>query len=90
MKTHSDKNNIQVFAVEPANVLADIGARQTEGLNVKWLEDSLPALHNVSKQEVSFDLILLSAVWMHVPQRDRDMGLTQRVEFFEKFLIEEA
>ena len=71
VKTHVDKNNIQVFAVEPANVLADIGARQTEGLNVKWLEDSLPALHNVSKQEVSFDLILLSAVWMHVPPSER-------------------
>lgn len=75
LKTHGDKNNIQVFAVEPANVLADIGAHQTQGLNVKWLEDSLPALHNVSKQEVSFDLILLSAVWMHVPQSDRTRAI---------------
>ncbi|ARD43057.1 methyltransferase domain-containing protein [Colwellia sp. PAMC 21821] len=70
-KTHGDKNNIQIFAVEPAKNLAEIGARQTAGLNVKWLEDTLPALSHITKQEVSFDLILLSAVWMHIPTSER-------------------
>lgn len=69
--THGDKNNIQIFAVEPAETLAEIGALQTSGLNVKWLEDSLPSLSHLTKQEISFDLILLSAVWMHVQQSDR-------------------
>tara|TARA_R110001583_G_scaffold44599_6_gene141446 strand:+ start:14676 stop:15959 length:1284 start_codon:yes stop_codon:yes gene_type:complete len=67
---HGDKNGTQVIAVEPANLLAELGARQTAGLNVKWLTDSLPALSSVTKQEVSFDLILLSAVWMHIPVSD--------------------
>lgn len=71
VKEHGAENCIQVFAVEPANILADIGARQTTGLNVKWLTDSLPALSTITKQEVSFDLILLSAVWMHIPASDR-------------------
>ncbi|MAI38401.1 methyltransferase domain-containing protein [Alteromonas sp.] len=70
-KTHSTKNNIQVFAAEPAKELSQLGQKTTIGLNVKWLEDSLPALNNVTKQEVSFDLILLSAVWMHIPPSDR-------------------
>ena len=74
-KEHGDDNNIQIFAVEPASILADIGARQTTGLNVKWLTDSLPALSTITKQEVSFDLILLSAVWMHIPVRDRARSL---------------
>ena len=69
--THGDKNNIQIFAVEPAKTLAEIGALQTSGLNVKWLEDSLPSLSHLTKQEISFDLILLSAVWMHVPPSER-------------------
>ena len=60
-----------MFAVAPANILADIGARQTTGLKVKWLTDSLPALSTITKQEVSFDLTLLSAVWMHIPVSDR-------------------
>ena len=68
---HGDKNNTQVIAVEPANLLAELGAGQTTGLKVKWLTDSLPALSTITKQEVSFDLILLSAVWMHIPVSDR-------------------
>ena len=68
---HGDKNGTQVFAVEPASILAELGARQTAELNVKWLTDSLPALNTITKQEVSFDLILLSAVWMHIPTGER-------------------
>lgn len=73
--THGDKNNVQVLAVEPAKLLSNIGQHTTQNLNVKWVEDSLPALSNVSKLEVSFDLILLSAVWMHVPPSDRERSI---------------
>jgi SAM-dependent methyltransferase len=68
---HGANNQIQVIAVEPANLLAQLGELQTRHLNVTWLEDSLPALSKVAKQEISFDLILLSAVWMHIPPCDR-------------------
>jgi SAM-dependent methyltransferase len=70
-KQHKTKNNIQVYAVEPATELADLGAKVTEDLKVKWLNDALPSLSVITKQEVSFDLILLSAVWMHIPQSAR-------------------
>ena len=70
-KTHNTKNNIQILAVEPAQELSIIGQDTTQSLNVKWLEDSLPSLSSVTKQEVSFDLIILSAVWMHIPPSDR-------------------
>ncbi|MCL1123384.1 class I SAM-dependent methyltransferase [Shewanella surugensis] len=43
----------QVVAVEPAGLLAKIGQSHTQGLNVKWLEDSLPALEQVSRQAVN-------------------------------------
>lgn len=71
IKTHNTENKIQIFAVEPAQKLSLIGQNTTLGLNVRWLEDSLPALSNITKREISFDLILLSAVWMHVAQSDR-------------------
>jgi SAM-dependent methyltransferase len=70
-KTHTVENNIQILAAEPATELSTLGQKTTQGLNVKWLEDSLPTLSNVTKQEFSFDLILLSAVWMHIPPSDR-------------------
>ena len=68
---HKTENNIQVYAVEPAKELADLGAKVTKDLKVKWLNDALPSLSVITKQEVSFDLILLSAVWMHIPQSAR-------------------
>jgi SAM-dependent methyltransferase len=68
-------NDISVVAVEPAKLLADIGKNQTKDLNVKWVADSLPALDVVSRQEVSFDLILLSAVWMHIPKSERPRAI---------------
>lgn len=70
-KTHGLESNIQVFAVEPAQELSNIGQTTTQNLNVKWLDDSLPALSTITQLEVSFDLILLSAVWMHIPPSDR-------------------
>ncbi|WP_017221305.1 class I SAM-dependent methyltransferase [Moritella dasanensis] len=68
-------NDISIVAVEPAKLLAEIGQQHTQGLNVKWVEDSLPALDVVSRQEVTFDLILLSAVWMHIPKSDRPRAI---------------
>ena len=68
-------NDISIVAVEPAKLLAEIGQQQTLGLNVKWVEDSLPALDVVCRQEVSFDLILLSAVWMHIPKSERPRAI---------------
>ena len=73
--THGDNNNVQVLAVEPAKLLSNIGQHTTQNLNVKWVEDSLPALNNVADLEMSFDLILLSAVWMHIPPSDRERSI---------------
>ena len=82
-----DNNNTQVFAVAPANILADIGARQTTGLKVKWLTNSLPALSTITKQEISFDLILLSAVWMHIPVSDRARSIRKLANLLGNNLI---
>ncbi len=71
IEKHKTKNNIQVYAIEPAQDLASIGKETTQNLKVKWVEDSLPTLTVITKQEISFDLILLSAVWMHIPPSDR-------------------
>jgi len=68
-------NSVSITAIEPAQMLADLGKQHTQGLNIDWLQDSLPDLNVVTKQEISFDLILLSAVWMHIPDAQRDRSL---------------
>ena len=75
MAEQGASNNVSITAIEPALTLAQLGKQQTQGLNVRWLQDSLPDLHAVTKQEVSFDLILLSAVWMHIPDSQRSRSL---------------
>ena len=59
----------EVVAVEPAKQLRERGQSYTQGYPVQWMDDSLPALTKVRALSERFNLILLSAVWMHVPPR---------------------
>ncbi|PTP28813.1 class I SAM-dependent methyltransferase [Vibrio splendidus] len=54
-----------VVAVEPANELRQLGSLNSS-TQVQWLDDALPALSKVRKLCSHYDLILLSAVWMHL------------------------
>ena len=47
---------------------------QTQG-SIYWLDDSLPELKQVFALQLKFDLILLSAVWMHIPASQRERAL---------------
>ena len=58
MAQQDTRNNISVTAIEPAAILAKLGKQNTQGLNVRWLQDSLPDLITITKKKVSFDLIL--------------------------------
>ncbi len=60
-----------VVAVEPSASMRTAGATKHALAPIRWIDDRLPALATVSKSGLSFDLILLSAVWMHLPTGDR-------------------
>uniref|UniRef100_B0T6R7 Methyltransferase type 11 n=1 Tax=Caulobacter sp. (strain K31) TaxID=366602 RepID=B0T6R7_CAUSK len=59
----------EVVAAEPAPGMRAAGARLHPGL--RWIDDRLPDLAAVHRLGLSFDLVLLSAVWMHVRPTDR-------------------
>lgn len=46
---------------------------------IRWLEDRLPALTQIGRSGLSFDFILLSAVWMHVAPGDRSRAFRKLV-----------
>jgi len=71
----SSGQRIDVVAVEPAHLLADLGKKNTKGHNVTWIVDSLPRLNRLSIYQNGFNLILLSAVWMHIPPNERATAL---------------
>ncbi len=60
----------EVVAVEPST-LRDRASRHSHP-RVVWMNDALPHLRKLRALGRRFDLILLSAVWMHVAPSDRE------------------
>jgi len=60
-----------VVAVEPSIEMRARAQALHPDTPVRWISDSLPALQHTFKTGLSFDFILLSAVWMHVPPSER-------------------
>lgn len=63
-----------VVAAEPADALRAL-AQQNAHKQVTWCNAHLPELTTLPQQYNTFDLILLSAVWMHLPPSDRPIAL---------------
>ncbi len=60
-----------VLAIEPADSLRDFGKNNTPA-SVTWLNDTLPTLKKTENLGMRFDVILLSAVWMHIAPSNRE------------------
>lgn len=62
---------LSVVAVEPAAGIREHAQSYGATQPIHWLDDSLPELNHVHKLQTKFDLILLSAVWMHIAPSQR-------------------
>jgi SAM-dependent methyltransferase len=69
----------EVVAVEPSAGLREKGRSLSSAAGVQWLSDSLPGLAEVFRLDLQFDLILLSAVWMHVAPGERERAFRKLV-----------
>jgi SAM-dependent methyltransferase len=69
----------QVTAVEPAQGLRERGQRTT-GKQVQWCDSRLPVLPGLEAPAQGYDLILLSAVWMHLSAFERPLAFARLVE----------
>lgn len=61
----------EVVAVEPAAAMREAARTRHGSPQIRWLDDRLPELAATHRLGMGFDLVLLSAVWMHVPPGDR-------------------
>jgi len=64
-----------VTAVEPADALRVLAEKLSQQLPIQWLSDLLPDLPKVQALQQRFDLVLLSAVWMHLSPDERYQAL---------------
>ncbi|MFA7340479.1 MAG: class I SAM-dependent methyltransferase [Candidatus Obscuribacterales bacterium] len=60
-----------VVAVEPAQGMIEKAREIHTELQINWVRDGLPDLTETIKLGMSFDLILLSAVWMHIKPNEK-------------------
>ena len=61
-----------VLAVEPADNLRELGEQAAVGQGIQWMDDRLPELTRVRALNWRFNLILVSAVWMHLPPTEHE------------------
>lgn len=65
----------RVLAVEPTAELRSLGRRIHADRAIEWIDDSLPELRVLRGRDERFDLILLTAVWMHLDSRQRESAM---------------
>ncbi len=69
----------EVVAVEPAPRMREVARSFHPDSRIRWLDDQLPVLENVFRTGLTFDLIWLSAVWMHVAPTSRQRAFRKLV-----------
>ena len=60
-----------VTAVEPSTQMRNAAIAAHGDLPITWIDDHLPALSDLQDTNAVFDIILVSAVWMHLLAEDR-------------------
>lgn len=55
-----------VNAVEPSSGMRSEGQRFHADPRIRWMDDRLPELSGIGRLGISFDLVMLNAVWQHV------------------------
>lgn len=68
-------NGYDVVAVEPTHEMLAEARKLHPSNRIHWVSDSLPDLPHVRRLGLTFDFILLSAVWTHIPPADRQRSL---------------
>jgi protein-L-isoaspartate O-methyltransferase len=64
-----------VVAVEPTEELRRGAMRLHPSPMIEWLDDSLPDLAAVRARSEEFDVVMLTAVWMHLDEVQRQMAM---------------
>ena len=64
-----------VVAAEPSDAMRTLARSRHPSPRIHWIADSLPDLGQTRRLGLTFDLILVSAVWMHVPPTSRQRAL---------------
>ena len=65
----------RVMAVEPVDALRSLAEQLHPSADIEWVDDALPDLAVTRKQGERFELVVLTAVWMHLDKRERQVAM---------------
>jgi SAM-dependent methyltransferase len=65
----------RVVAAEPTAEMRAHGQRLHADQDIEWVDDALPDLPLLAARGERFDLILASAVWMHLDREERETAM---------------
>lgn len=64
-----------VTAVEPTDALREGAQKLHPNPRINWMDDGLPDLAKLTATFLTFDLVLVSAVWMHLDRDERKRAM---------------
>lgn len=64
-----------VVAVEPTDALRIPASQLHPSPSIEWVDDGLPYLRSILDRDACFDLVWLSAVWMHLDAGERETAM---------------
>lgn len=67
----------QVTAVEPSEKMLILAKALHPDDGVTWVQDALPSLRKV---QGTYDVVLLSAIWMHIPPSERATSFARAID----------
>ncbi len=74
---HFAKHGHSVVAVEPTDGFRTRAIARHRHANIEWIDDGLPDLTELQDRSEDFDLIMLTAVWMHLETEERERGMVR-------------
>jgi 2-polyprenyl-3-methyl-5-hydroxy-6-metoxy-1,4-benzoquinol methylase len=69
-----------VLAVEPTEEMRRQATTLHPASGIEWLDDSLPDLTEVRRRGEHYDLVMMTAVWMHLDDEERCRGMPRIAE----------
>ena len=73
----------EVVAADPSETMLAEARRRHPTPRVSWIRDSLPSLGRTVGRGLSYDVILLNAVWMHVHPDDRQRAFRKLISLLK-------
>ena len=65
----------RVLAVEPTEPLRNGGMALHPSPLIEWVDDSLPKLALIMARQERFEVVMMTAVWMHLDERQRRQAM---------------